>query len=330
MAHLNLRERRIETTIAFISTLTDGSEASSSEGVERALHNAELVALIQRAIASVDAKGAAVTESNDVLSIAWHPPDRGRFRDCEVVMNVVAPRSTHLTPALHDVDAVVLAVEASVARQAQSRAALANVREALSTAARAVPIVLHIDERGSDAVGAESLAVKMDGQGLPRVVTRSNAGLHGDIIATLNTALEEALSAFQAPNSSTGSSTGSSASSTARSTEGAESDSGEEKATARPGAIHADARASDEAHPLLTALQKVLRQTMLEYMTELEARVMTRLDARLGKPGADVEMKELRTQMGDSFAALEEKIHLLDIRMTQTVEELKPKKGWLA
>jgi len=350
MAYLNLRERRIEATIAYLGAGTDG---------------APITDLLTRAMAHVAGGSAAISDTGDAVAVTWKPTHADRFRDCELVINVLAPRS-HNAPLGH-VDGVVLVVNAKASAEASNRASLAAVRDALVANERStVPIVLSMRESQTEGAldSAEALSA-IGATDLRCVVEGSTPAVA--LVSTLEAALEEVLMSLE---------------------------SSQTNSTARPGPHESTAgaqasTAAEEAHPLLTALKDVLRRAMLEHMEHLERRVTARLEAQmaltigrltnveqslaalhnevrsevvrlsdtrartdgghLNKPttaGAaptpprlvvvnrsieqraialEDSVREMRAAMGDSFVALEERLNLLDIRISQAAEQPTPK-----
>ncbi|MBX3186723.1 MAG: hypothetical protein KF819_06895 [Labilithrix sp.] len=139
MAYLNVREHRIEAKIACVGPTPAGV--------------ATIVDLLQRA--SDDVRVSS-DPASDTIALAWHPTDRGRFRDCDVLVSVVAPRadaSARFEDLLRDADGVVFVPDAHPEAEAMNEASLSEVRAFLARAERAsVPVVVH------DAAGPEALA----------------------------------------------------------------------------------------------------------------------------------------------------------------------------
>lgn len=339
MPYLNLRERRIEATIAFVHASLDGPSAADT---------------LRHAANHVPTIRGAITETENAVSVAWTTTLPGRFRDCDVRVHVVAPRDPSAAPILADADGVVLLASARASADAQNRRSLGELRSAL--AGRPVPIVLHVqDVDGSRA--ASDVARAMGGDGLTCRGTRAPAA--DAVMATLETALEEVVVAMK---------------------HDADTTSTTPPAPTEPHVL-------EDAHPLLTALRQVLRQTMTEYAVQLEKGISMRMEAQLARElsavrsRVDALAEEMRSevvrltdartrvdggllaspagpreprlvvvnrsieqraihleealeahrrQSGDSFALLEEKLNLLDIRLAQTVEQLNPKKGFVA
>ena len=112
MAHLNVRDRVLETKIAYVGA----------------------------SFASFDVLGGAEI-SDETLALTWKPVKETTFRDCDVRVRVVAPRgeasAEQLIALLRDADGVVVDEDAS----------LTLVHDALSTQpTRQVPIVVQAGE----------------------------------------------------------------------------------------------------------------------------------------------------------------------------------------
>ncbi|MDB4943201.1 MAG: hypothetical protein JWP97_2735 [Labilithrix sp.] len=134
MAHLNVRERRIEAKIAYV-----GAELAG---------NLDHLANVTR-----DARRGKVEtllgDAADRVSLAWS--DAARFRDCSVMVDVVAQRGPVTEERFRDVmrgtDGVIVVVDSAPDANARNEATLSLVREILaSEPAREVPVVLQVDE----------------------------------------------------------------------------------------------------------------------------------------------------------------------------------------
>lgn len=86
MAYLNVRERRLETTIAYVGATTN---LACLEGAARVLE-----------------------DDDALLALAWAPADAPRVDGCDVMVRLVAPRSDEqLFALLADADGVVVAAD---------------------------------------------------------------------------------------------------------------------------------------------------------------------------------------------------------------------------
>ena len=98
MAYLNVRERRIEAKIAYL-----GPElAGRTTNFER-LRDGSKDARIAKVRTTSDETGTR-------LSLAWQLEEAARFRDCDVVVELVAPHAESTDDVLREVDGVVLVV----------------------------------------------------------------------------------------------------------------------------------------------------------------------------------------------------------------------------
>ena len=247
MAYLNVRERRIEARIAYVGPDLAG-KATNFDWLRRTTRDSR--------IGRVDSS----SEGGDLLSIVWQSPERTRFRDCDVLVRVVAYRGAASAQRFDDVlseaDGVVLVVDAHPGAQLRNRESLAALREAMQRAERsAVPTVVQVNKTDlTDALPIDEVVSAMDAGALPHVAA---AAVRGDgVVDTLEAALDEVLASMQR--------------------EGAAS---EAALAAQQVANEAQVRASGEAgHPLLNALRQVLRETVREHALELEGRMVARID----------------------------------------------------
>src|SRR4051794_26054736 len=120
MAYLNVQQRRIETTIAYVGPELAGKATNL------------------RQINDDSSRGRAtnVQLTGDVLSLDWRPlPSDVRFHDCDVAVKVVAPKGTlsteSLDTVLDGVDGVVVVVDAAPSAREENRRAFELVRDAV-------------------------------------------------------------------------------------------------------------------------------------------------------------------------------------------------------
>jgi hypothetical protein len=321
MAYLNVRERRIETKIAYVGADLVG-KATNLEALKTATR---------------DAKSGSVetytTPDGELLSLSWQPADRTLFRDCDVLVKIVAPRGPISELAeretLRDVDGVVIVMDARAEAREQNRESLLRVNEALERGDRTqVACVLQLNK--SDLKEALAPTVMLDAIDASqfRHVTASATRGEG-VIETLEAALGEVLARMQQE----------------------QPDDSRSRETVVPPAN------GDNAHPLLASLRQVLRETMSEYAAELELRVTTSMRRSLadieraatqGQARASEELETLRVDVERLRVAVEMEIlassapssELVVARMDQLKKELvgeiariadelkRSRKGW--
>lgn len=282
MAYLNVGERRIEATIAYVGPELGGKTTNFDQ-----LMSSTLDADLGRIEVAGSAAGAFRT-------LRWQPAERGRFRDCGVVVKLLAQSGPfseeRVDDILRDADGVVVVIDAHPSAQAVNRASLDAVQRALRARDRApVPVVLQVNKTDlSDALAPEDVVDALDAKSLVHVPAAAARGL--GVVETLEAALAEVLAAMQAtrPDASSGS-----------------DGSG---ALGSPAA--ATASTADSGHPLLAALRQVLRETMLEHVSELETRATYALRGDLNRLEEKIEalsaharaLEELVLDMGNRVA----------------------------
>lgn len=140
MAYLNVKERRLETRIAYIGALHSGRATNFQR-----LGNARVV--------------------DDQLSLVWEPKDDVAFRDCKVRAELVtAPgeaSSDTMRALLRTADGVVFVADADPAERARTREVLALLREALAELTHPVPVMVQVNKTdlAPPAVLLEELSV---------------------------------------------------------------------------------------------------------------------------------------------------------------------------
>ena len=269
MAYLNVRERRIEARIAYVGPDLAG-KTTNLEHLRTATRDAR--------IARVEAPQVG---GGDVLSVAWRPPENARFRDCEVIVRVIAQGrspsgSRRLGEVLHEVDGVIVVADAHPAARPRNHASLIELREALARSERAsVPLVVQVNKTDlPDAIPAADVVRTMDAGPLPHVEA---SALRGDgVVDTLELALVQVLASMQREGDPT------------------------DAAHAARGAARLGGGATDTGHPLLAALRQVLRETVQDHAAEVEARIAARLATRedVAQIAARLDqiVRELQTQ----------------------------------
>ena len=166
MAYLNVRERRIEAKVAYVGPDLSGKTTN--------FDRLRQVAQDPR-IARVDAPSVG---GQDLLSIAWQSPERTRFRDCDLLVKVVATHGaasgTSFDDVLGDADGVVLVADARPAAQPRNLECLSAVREALARLdRRALPLVVRVQLQDRSARrGAGGGRGGADGRGRPAARSR--------------------------------------------------------------------------------------------------------------------------------------------------------------
>src|SRR6516225_1568894 len=102
MAHLNLRDRVIETTIAYVGT--EESARSTFAHVQRAIQRGRAGTLKETPMGN-----------GRVLSLDWKPREEMRLNDCELTVKLVsgvALDGERMQDVLVDADGLVLVVDA--------------------------------------------------------------------------------------------------------------------------------------------------------------------------------------------------------------------------
>ncbi|HVH46641.1 MAG TPA: hypothetical protein VM925_30075 [Labilithrix sp.] len=187
MAYLNVRERRIETKIAYVGPELAGKTTNFAQ--------------LQTDIAR--GRASDVQLRDDILSLEWRPRRMTRISDCDLAVTLVAPKGAlsaeRLDTILEDADGVVIVVDAGSSEQDENRRAVRLVREALSRASTpSVPVVLQLNKSDvAGAIGADDVA---DVLGAPNdetwpIITASAARGVG-VVETLEMALANVINAM--------------------------------------------------------------------------------------------------------------------------------------
>lgn len=184
MAHLNLRDRVIETTIAYVG----GEESASSR-----------LAHVQRAVPRGRAgtiKETAMAQGR-VLSLDWRPREEMRLNDCELTVKLVSTEAVGAETTrdvLVDADGLVLVVDAGDEAFERNQAAVATLRQTLAlTPERKVPVVVQVneDESTSGQGGLQALGDET----WPRVHAKNATG--DGLLETLHRAVGEVVETMQ-------------------------------------------------------------------------------------------------------------------------------------
>lgn len=239
MAYLNVRERRIEARIAYVGPALSGKSATLDH-----LRNAPRDARIAR----VD---APAKNDDGALTIAWQPVESDRFRDCSVLVKVVAQDGAGSVDSLFQVvreaDGVVLVVDAHPDARERNRASMTALRDAFAKdASRKVPLVVQVNKSDlADAMSTDDVADVLAARDLKLVATAAPSGR--GVVDALEAALQQVFASLQSDDRST------------------------------------RTQLDEEAHPLLGALRQVLRETVTAQADELERRVTARIEASLAR-----------------------------------------------
>ena len=269
MAYLNVRERRIEARIAYVGSEMAG-KATNFDQLKLVTGDPRIGKI------EMSAEG-----TGELLSIAWQPLE-SRFRDCDMVVQIVAQRGAVSTERFADVlreaDGIVVFVDAHPSAQARNLASLSAVRSVMARAeSRDVPIVIQVNKTDlPDALTADDVVGALHASEFTHVIAAAARG--EGVVETLEAALNGILSAMQA--------------------EIEQNDVA--PPTVRPGttagALSLAPAASDGGHPLLAALRQVLRDTVREHVEQLETRMTARLEASLARIEQRIDASEAITQ----------------------------------
>lgn len=247
MAYLNVRERRIEATIAYVGSELSG-KATNFEHVRRDAREGRAGAIEEHPAG----KGS-------ILSFDWRPLRIEKFNDCDVMVKLV---TTHGLVSADDVqhvlekaDGIVFVADADPAALDRNKRSLATVRDLLARdASKKRPVVVQVNKRDlPGATPAEDLASTLAVQQWPRVSACATSG--EGVLETLLRALDDVLSSLKE----------------------SEDDAKDTVADAR------SAGPRPEGNPLLTALRQVLQSTVAEHIAALEERMARRLEDRLSE-----------------------------------------------
>lgn len=282
MAFLNVRERRVETTIAYIGPFGAG-KATNLEQLGRHV-----------GARGTSAERAAHDEFGDTIALDWSPPSELQFRDCGLSVRVVAsqgpPTAERLRALLRAADGVVLVLDAHPSARDANRESAELVRALIEPERRAtLPVLVQVNKVDlADARDPAEIAAEL-GNAWPHVEAAAKSG--DGVLETLERALRDVLASLERGGSDP------------------------ERETVRPPAGGLAARV--DANPLLTALRQVLRDTVVEHVAELERRFLAQtlsaiegrfvaetvaaIEARTPARGSDDEaIAELRRQLEQS------------------------------
>ncbi len=186
MAHLNLRERVIETTIAYLGAEI-GAGATNFAHVRR-----------DQSAGRAGALQETVVGGGRLISLDWRPRDGARLNDCELRVRLVSTEGP-VDPAavqrlLVDADGLVLVLESDVGAAEQNRRAIATLRDALArTPEKKVPVVVQVNQRDGIEAQSNFHGVVADDWPLMRACTAKGDG----VMETLKRAVDVVVESMQ-------------------------------------------------------------------------------------------------------------------------------------
>ena len=179
MAHLNVRERRLEAKIAYVGPQQSG-KATNFERLG----------------------GRRIIGDDDVLALDWAPGATTAFSEYQVTVRLVVPRgapsSASVREALHEADGVVFVADADPAAHERNRASLAILRDVLASAApRNLPVVVQVNKSDlPDALAADEVVRALDAGAWPHVTASAAKGQ--GVVETIERALATIFDALRA------------------------------------------------------------------------------------------------------------------------------------
>ncbi len=236
MAQLNLRDRVIETTIAYVGS-ADATGASNFARVESDVQRGRAGALRETPLLG-----------GSLLSLDWRPREAPTLDDCELTVKLVSTTSSVAPEAVQsvlvDADGIVLVLESDDTAAPQNAQAVAILKEALSRSPdRRRPVVVQINRREGEAdpKGAGVRVNSLTAEEWPHVTACAAKG--DGVMETLQRAVDGVVESLQRP-------------------------SGVEPAAPRANVARV------EGNPLLGALRHVLQATVSEEISALERRIV--------------------------------------------------------
>jgi len=179
MAQLNLRDRVIEATIAYVG---GGEHGDASTNFAHLTRDAQL--------GRASAIESAPSDAGRLLSLEWRPQGGATMNDCELAVRLVSAggeddRAT-AERLLVDADGLVLMLESAPEAEEDNRRAVALVRDVLARdPERRLPVVVQVNRAdGGDAAAATALAAEE----WPRVVGCASKG--DGVMETLQRAVD--------------------------------------------------------------------------------------------------------------------------------------------
>lgn len=192
MAYLNVRERRIETKIAYVGPELAG-KATNLQQLQSDVARGRTTQLLEEEL-----------DGGSVASFEWAPLEKSRFRDCDVAVRIVAAHGAlsadRLDRVLADVDGVVVVIDAAPSAQDENRRAVSLVREALTKdagASRQVVVQLNKSDL-DDAIDTRDVAATLETREWP--VVKASAARGEGVLETLEMALSNVISAMNTPD----------------------------------------------------------------------------------------------------------------------------------
>jgi signal recognition particle receptor subunit beta len=306
MAHLNVQERRVETKIAYVGPAQSG-KTTNLEQLEK--HEGS----------------TALERTAEHVSLSYRSREDGaaRFRDCDVMVNVVAPRTSFcsLTPEaaesmFRDVDGVVLVLDATPAARETNKTAAQLVRGAVAAAAaspsgaRRVAVVVQVNKSDlPDAVGAADIAADLAtdvGESWPMVAATATRG--EGVLETIERTVADVVDVLRGEASTH--ETTHAAHGVANGAAPAHHDGSAREPAARSGRV--------EGNPLLHALRQLLRDTVSEKVHELEVELTRNLTDSFARAMKTAVAEAMSDAMTVAMADMNAKV--ASVRATQAEE----------
>lgn len=282
MAHLNLRDRVIETTIAYV-----GAEPNvGAANLARVLRDVEC--------GRAGALEETVVAGGRLLSLDWRPRN-GVFNDCELKVKLVSAGdgvdADAVQRVLDGADGVVLLLDAHPDASADNERAVSTVRAALlRTATRKLPVVVQIND-GEDADAQRSIEASL-GEEWSHV--RACAVKGDGVMETLQRAVDVVVDSMRSPAT------------------------GAPPPVAPVGAARTDGNPLLSALRRILETTVTDRMSQLEARLGHQLEVM---DARMGGKLAHIEARfddqnaGIKTRVGEDARAIVERLAALDARI---------------
>lgn len=248
MAYLNVRERVIETKIAYVGAELSG-KATNFEHLCRGTREGRASALEH-----------APVDGGALLSFEWRPNRTAQFNDCDVLVKLTATHGAvsddQMKQVLDDADGVVFVIDADPIAQEKNRRTLEALKGLLASdvTREARPVVVQVNKSDlPNAIPPTELVGTLDVQAWPHVTASAASG--EGVVETLLKAVENVIESVK---------------------HSSPDDDWEsvETPTAR-------APKPSDGHPLLAALRQILRETISERVDALEDRVLERVERKL-------------------------------------------------
>lgn len=179
MAYLNVRERRIETTIAYVGADPEGTSSN-----------------FERLRTSREGRAGAVeekkTDGGAILSFDWWPHRLAKFDDCDVMVKLVTARGPFADRSVAEVltgaDAVVVVLDPDPEASARNKVSVETVRSVMSRDGKARPVIVQIDGGGDAGAVVEASGAS----GWPQVTasTATGTGIHETLERVLSEVID--------------------------------------------------------------------------------------------------------------------------------------------